>query len=101
MAAIILARAVGKGVAVAALAKASGLGWRQAGALTLALQPMSSLAVLLAADTFAWASQLPGMDLAALQALLLATTLMQLTGPLWTAIALQKVAREAEPGKPR
>ena len=33
--------------------------------------------------------------------LLLATTLMQLTGPLWTAIALQKVAREAEPGKPR
>ena len=101
VAAIILARAVGKGLAVAALAKASGLGWRQAGALTLALQPMSSLAVLLAADTFAWASQLPGMDLAALQALLLATTLMQLTGPLWTAIALQKVAREAEPGKPR
>jgi Kef-type K+ transport system membrane component KefB len=94
--AIIVARGVGKGLAIVLLARPSGLGWRQAGALTLALQPMSSLAVLLAADTFAWASQLPGMDRSVLQALLLATTLMQLTGPLWTSIALQKVARETD-----
>jgi Kef-type K+ transport system membrane component KefB len=96
VAAIIVARAAGKALAVAALARPSGLGWRQAGALIVALQPMSSLAVLLAADTFAWASQLPGMDTAVLQALLLATTLMQLTGPLWTSLALQKIAREAD-----
>ncbi|WP_280154245.1 cation:proton antiporter [Piscinibacter sp. XHJ-5] len=94
--AIVVARAAGKALAVATLARPSGLGWRQAGALTLALQPMSSLAVLLAADTFAWASQLPGMDRAVLQAVLLATSLMQITGPLWTTLALQKVAREAD-----
>jgi len=92
--AIIAARALGKALAVAALARPSGLGWRQATALILALQPMSSLAVLLAADTFLWASQLPGMDRSVLQALLLATTLMQLTGPVWTAVALHRVARE-------
>jgi Kef-type K+ transport system membrane component KefB len=96
VAAIVGARALGKLIGVAMLARPSGLGWRQTGALALALQPMSSLAVLLAADTFAWASQLPGMDRAALQSLLIATTLMQLTGPLWTTLALRGVAREAE-----
>lgn len=92
--AIIAARMLGKGVAVALLARPSGLGWRQAGGLTMALQPMSSLAVLLAADTFLWSSHLPGMDRSVLQALLAATTLMQLTGPLWTVVGLQHVARE-------
>lgn len=92
--AIIGARAAGKGLAVLLLARPSGLGWRQAGALTLALQPMSSLAVLLAADTFAWASQLPGVDQSVLQALLAATTLMQLSGPLWATFGLRTVARE-------
>jgi Kef-type K+ transport system membrane component KefB len=96
--AIIVARLLGTGLAVGALARASGLGWQQAGALTLALQPMSSLAVLLAADTFAWPSQLPGMDGQALQALLLATTLMQLTGPVWTQLSLRRVARECNAG---
>jgi len=91
---IIVARMAGKGLAVALTARHSGLGWRQAGALTLALQPMSSLAVLLAADTLAWGSQLPGVERSVLQALLAATTLMQLTGPLWTSLALRKVARE-------
>jgi Kef-type K+ transport system membrane component KefB len=95
VAAIVVARAAGKAIGVALLARPSGLGWRQTGALALALQPMSSLAVLLAADTFAWASQLPGMDQAALQSLLVATTLMQITGPLWMTLALRHVAREA------
>lgn len=94
--AIIVARAAGKAIAVLLLAKPSGLGWRQSGALILALQPMSSLAVLLAADTFVWASQFPGVDKSALQALLAATTLMQLTGPLWTSFALKQIARESE-----
>ena len=92
--AIILARVVGTGLAVGALARISGLGWQQAAALTLALQPMSSLAVLLATDTFGLPTQLPGIDGNALQALLLATTLMQLTGPVWTRLALRRVARE-------
>lgn len=92
--AIIAARVLGKGFAVTLLARPSGLGWRQAAALTMALQPMSSLAVLLAADTFLFGSQLPGMEAGALHALLAATTVMQLTGPLWTTVGLQHVARE-------
>ena len=93
--ALIAARLLGSAIAVAGLARLSGLAWRQAGALTIALQPMSSLAVLLAADTFGGASSLPGVDVFALQALLVATTLMQLTGPVWTSIALRRVARES------
>jgi Kef-type K+ transport system membrane component KefB len=93
---IILARFAGKAVAVLATARMSGLGLRQAIALTLALQPMSSLAVLLAADTFGWPSQLPGVEGTMLQALLLATTLMQIAGPVLTQAALRHVARESE-----
>jgi len=91
---------LGKGIAVCMLARHSGLGWRQAGALVLALQPMSSLAVLLAADTFAWASQLPGADRGVLQALLAATSLMQLTGPLWTSYALRNAVHESDGESP-
>jgi Kef-type K+ transport system membrane component KefB len=93
---IILARFAGKAVAVLATARMSGLGVRQAIALVLALQPMSSLAVLLAADTFGWPSQLPGVEGTMLQALLLATTLMQIAGPVLTQAALRHVARESE-----
>ena len=93
---IVGARLAGKAVAVLATARVSGLGWRQALALTLGLQPMSSLAVLLAADTFGWPSQLPGVEATMLQSLLLATALMQLVGPLLTQAALRHVARESE-----
>jgi len=96
--AIIVVRLAAKGAAIAATAGLSGLGWRQAIALTLALQPMSSLAVLLAADTFGWPSQLLGIDRSVLQALLLATTVMQLSGPLWVQWGLRHVARECEGG---
>ncbi len=91
---IVLARLAGTAAAVAGLAKLSGLGLKQAAALTLALQPMSSLAVLLAADTFGWSSQLPGAHTHTIQALLLATTLMQVTGPIWTQLSLRHLARE-------
>jgi Kef-type K+ transport system membrane component KefB len=93
--AIVVVRFAATGAAVAALAPASGLGWRQSAALAVALQPMSSLAVLLAADTFGWPSQLPGVQPALLHALLLAVALMQLTGPVWTQLALRRIAREA------
>jgi Kef-type K+ transport system membrane component KefB len=91
---IVLARLVGKGVAIFATARPSGLSWRQAAALTLALQPMSSVSVLLVANSFAWNTQLPGADANVIQALLVATTLMQLSGPLWTVWPLKFIARE-------
>jgi Kef-type K+ transport system membrane component KefB len=92
--AIIAARLLGKGIGVMLLARPSGLSWRQAAALLLALQPMSSLAVLLVADSFGWNAQLVGIESRWLQALLVATTLMQLSGPLWVQFALARVARE-------
>jgi hypothetical protein len=81
---------------VALLARPSGLGWRQAAGLTLALQPMGSLSVLLVAGHFRWAEQLPGFDLAVMQALLIAAALMQLSGPLWLNLGLRRVARECQ-----
>ena len=91
---IIVVRFAATAVAVGVLAPSSGLGWRQAGALVVALQPMSSLAVLLAADTFGWPSQLPGVHEQLLQSLLLAIAVMQLTGPVWTRLALRRIAHE-------
>jgi Kef-type K+ transport system membrane component KefB len=95
--AIIFARLAGTAIAIGGLARRSGLGWRQAIGLALALQPMSSLAVLLAADTFGWSAQLPGAHAPTVQALLLAITLMQITGPVWTQLSLRHVARECPP----
>lgn len=94
--AIIAARLVGTAIALAALARPSGLGWRQTAALGLALQPMSSLAVLMAADSYGWAGQLSGIDTRTLQALMVATMLMQFSGPLWTQLALRRMARECD-----
>ncbi|MFT3666027.1 cation:proton antiporter [Piscinibacter sp.] len=91
---IVLARLAGTAAAIGALARLSGLSLKQAGALTLALQPMSSLAVLLAADTFGWSAQLPGTHTPTVQALLLATTLMQVTGPIWTQLSLRRLVHE-------
>ena len=54
---------------------------------------MSSLSVLLVADSFGWRTQLPGADADVIQALLIATTLMQLSGPLWTLWPLQHTSR--------
>ncbi len=99
--AIVLARLIGKGIAVALLARLSALGWRQAAALTLALQPMSSLAVLLAADTLGWTSQLPGVAGGVLQSLLIATTLLHLLGPVLTQWSLRSLASECPPPHPR
>ena len=92
--AIIAARIAGKGLAVMLTARLSALSWRQGAALTLALQPMSGLAVLIAADSFGLDAALRGTDGAVIQALIVATTLMQLSGPLWTQGALQYVAHE-------
>jgi hypothetical protein len=50
--------------------------------------------VLLVAPSFGWPAQLPGLDAQVLQALLVATTLMQLSGPLWVQAGLCGVAAE-------
>lgn len=92
--AIIVARAVGKGIAVAALARASGLGLRQATGLTLALQPMAQSVLLLGASTYGWPMDAPDVHTGVLQAVLIAVTLMQLTGPIWAELGLRVAARE-------
>jgi Kef-type K+ transport system membrane component KefB len=94
--ALIMARLLGTALGVGLLARTSGLSWRQGGALTLALQPMSSLAVLLAADTLGWSSQLPGVDANTLRIMLIAGTIMQITGPVWTHWSLEKLAHETD-----
>jgi Kef-type K+ transport system membrane component KefB len=99
--AILVARLAGKGFAVALLARLSALGWRQAAALTLALQPMSSLAVLLAGNTFGWNSQLPGVTAGVLQAVLIATTVLHLVGPVLTKWSLQTLAGECPQAPPK
>lgn len=91
---IIAARALGKAVAVFLVARPSGIGWRQASALTLALQPMTSLTLLLTGENFAWFQQLPGADTGVLQSLLIAATLLQLFGPVLVQVAVRDVARE-------
>jgi len=100
--AIVLARLAGKALAVLLLARPSGLGWRQAVALVVALQPMSSLAVLLVASSFGWPDAADAAETTVMQALLAATTLMQLAGPLWVQWGLQGLAREchAPPAPP-
>jgi Kef-type K+ transport system membrane component KefB len=96
--ALVVARLLGCAAAVAALTRASGLGWRQAAGLCVGLQPMSSLAVLMASDSFGWSSELSGIDARTLQALLVATMLMQFSGPVWTQLALRRIARESTEG---
>jgi Kef-type K+ transport system membrane component KefB len=98
--ALIGARLFGKAFGVALLARPSGLSWRQALGLTLALQPMGSLAVLLVAEDFMWGQHLPGFDLGMMQALLVAAAAMQLTGPLWLDLALRRVAGECQQEPP-
>jgi Kef-type K+ transport system membrane component KefB len=94
VAAIIGARFIAKTGTVLLLARPSGLGWRQALGLGLALQPASSLTVLLTGNTLGWPSALPLPQSTLLQALLIALTLMQLSGPIWLQLGLGVVARE-------
>ena len=98
--AIIAARGAGKALAVGLLARPSGLSLRQGAALTLALQPMSSLAVLLTADTLGWSAELPGVEGPLLQALLIATTVMHLVGPVLVQWALRGLADECPHARP-
>lgn len=101
VAAIIGARLFAKVGTVLLLARPSGLGWRQSLGLGLALQPASGLSVLLTSNTLGWPSSLPLPDSTLLQALLIALTLMQLSGPVWLQLGLCTVARETCRNAPR
>ncbi len=95
--AIVLARALGLALGVLGTARLSGLGWRQAGALVLALQSMTPTALLIGLGSYG-GSLGPGEAERALgQALLIATTLMQLLGPVLGRHALGPVAGEVCP----
>ena len=96
VAAIIGARLLAKVGTVLLLARPSGLGWRQSLGLGLALQPASSLPLLLTSATLGWPAHLPAPPAEAMQALLIALTLLQLSGPVWLQLGLRGVARESD-----
>jgi Kef-type K+ transport system membrane component KefB len=91
--AFIVARFVGKGLALVALGRLSGVRPASAGLLTLALMPMSGLAVVMVLDTAAMYPAFGG-ELAAV--VLTAVALLEILGPVATQIALRR-AGEADP----
>ncbi len=91
-AALLLARALAKLGAVAMLAPASGLSWRQAGCLGAALLPMSGTAWLLALD---FAALHPGSAPQLMPLLLSMLALLELPAPLVLLYGL-RFARETE-----
>ena len=93
---LIAARAAGKGFGVFALAPASGLPLRKASLLTLALMPMSGIAVILVHDTVRFYPQLAP----ALAAIVVsAIAMLELLGPLLAHFALVRAGEAAEEDK--
>ena len=93
---LIAARAAGKGLGVFALAPASGLPLRKASLLTLALMPMSGIAVILVHDTVRFYPQLAP----ALAAIVVsAIAMLELLGPLLAHFALVRAGEAAEEDK--
>lgn len=89
----ILARFLGKGLAVLSFAPLSGMRPGAAGWLTVSLLPMSGLAVVMVLDTTAMYPRF-GAELAAV--VLSAAAVLELFGPVATQFALQR-AGEADP----
>ena len=89
----ILARFLGKGLAVLSFAPLSGMRPGAAGWLTASLLPMSGLAVVMVLDTTAMYPKF-GAELAAV--VLSAAAVLELFGPIATQFALQR-AGEADP----
>jgi Kef-type K+ transport system membrane component KefB len=90
---LIAARAAGKGLGVFALAPVSGLPLRKASLLTLALMPMSGIAVILVHDTAKFYPQI-GPSLAAI--VISAIAILELLGPLLAHFALVRAGETAE-----
>lgn len=94
VAAFIAARFLGKGLALLALGRLSGVRPESAGLLTLALMPMSGLAVVMVLDTAAMYPSF-GRELGAV--VLSAVAVLEILGPIATQFALRR-AGEADPG---
>ena len=90
---LIAARAAGKALGIFALAPTSGLSLRKASLLTLALMPMSGIAVILVHDTTRFYPQL-GPSLAAI--VVSAIAMLELLGPLLVHFALVRAGEAAE-----
>jgi Kef-type K+ transport system membrane component KefB len=93
VAVFIVVRFLGKAIAILALGRLSGLRAGGAGLLSVALVPMSGLAVVMVQDTSALFPRF-GAELAAV--VLSAAAVLELLGPLATQFAL-KAARETHP----
>lgn len=92
-AALLAARWAAKGLAVFALARPSGLSWRQATSLSAGLLPMSATAWVLAVD---FAATHPAAAPALMPVLLTMLALVELVGPLLLLYAL-RYAGELDP----
>jgi len=93
VAAFIVARLLGKALAIAALGRASGISLRAAGCLAVSLVPMSGLAVVMVRDTVTFYPSF-GRELAAV--VLSVIVVLELAGPIATQWALRR-AGEAKP----
>jgi Kef-type K+ transport system membrane component KefB len=91
--AFIVARFIGKGVAILAFGPLSGVRPQTAGLLTVSLLPMSGLAVVMVLDTAAMYPAFGG-ELAAV--VLSAVAVLEIIGPIATQVALKR-AGEADP----
>jgi Kef-type K+ transport system membrane component KefB len=91
--AFIVARFLGKGLALVTFGRMSGVRPANAALLTLALMPMSGLAVVMVLDTQAMYPAFGG-ELAAV--VLSAVAVLEIAGPIGTQIALRR-AGEADP----
>ncbi|RKP58509.1 cation:proton antiporter [Pararobbsia silviterrae] len=86
--ALVGARFVAKLAGVLLFARSSGLGWKQGGALGVALSPMSALAFLLVSDTY---TLYPNFDPALRAIIMCSIALLQLVAPLLIYRALAAV----------
>lgn len=94
VAGFVAARFAGKAIALLALGRASGLRTGMAGLLSVALLPMSGLAVVMVQDTI---SLYPTFGTELAPVIIAAVAVLALAGPIATQFAL-RAAGEAEPG---
>lgn len=91
--ALVAARAAGKALGVFAFALPSGLALRKASLLSLALTPLSAVAVILVQET---AGRYPAFDASLATVIVAAVAILELLGPLAARFALAR-AGEADP----
>lgn len=91
--ALILARFCGKAIALTALASTSGISWRKALWISVAMLPLSGSAIVLAHDV---AAMYPELGAQLTQIVYAAVAILEIIGPIAVQIAL-RVSNEAMP----